>query len=69
VTAAFARGRRTNSPPQFGQTLCIFCAHAAQNVHSNEQMNARSAAEIAAPHFSHPGFISNAMEFFPSRVY
>jgi hypothetical protein len=24
-------------------------------------MNARSAAEIAPPHFSHPGFISSAI--------
>jgi hypothetical protein len=26
-------------------------------------MNARSAAEIALPHFSHPGFISSVKEF------
>jgi hypothetical protein len=38
-----------------------FCVQAAQNVHSCEQMNARSAAEIAPPHFSHPGFISSAI--------
>ena len=34
----FRRGRRTSSPPQFGQTLSIASAHAGQNVHSNEQM-------------------------------
>jgi len=30
-------------------------------VHSNEQINARSAAEIGPPHFSHPAFISSAI--------
>lgn len=40
---------------------CNFSAHAAQKVHSLEQMNARSAAAIAPPHFSHPGFISSAI--------
>jgi hypothetical protein len=28
------RGRRTNSPPQFGHTAAIDSAHFAQNVHS-----------------------------------
>jgi hypothetical protein len=32
-------GRRTSSPPQFGQTLqSFFSAHSAQNVHSNVQI-------------------------------
>jgi hypothetical protein len=30
----FRRGRRTNSPPQFGQTLFISAAHFSQKVHS-----------------------------------
>jgi len=38
-------GRGANPPPQFGQTLFNFCAtHAAQNVHSKEQINASVAA-------------------------
>jgi hypothetical protein len=32
------RGRRTSSPPQFGQTWLISPAHAGQKVHSNVQM-------------------------------
>ena len=32
------RGRRTSSPPQFGQTWLISTAHDAQKVHSNVQM-------------------------------
>jgi hypothetical protein len=39
--AAGRTGRRTNSPPQFGQRpdKCI-SAHSRQNVHSKEQMRA-----------------------------
>jgi hypothetical protein len=34
-------GRRTNSPPQFGQTpASLEVAHSSQNVHSKEQMRA-----------------------------
>jgi hypothetical protein len=32
------RGRRTNSPPQFGQTAFISSAHSRQKVHSYVQM-------------------------------
>jgi hypothetical protein len=35
--------------------------HFAQNVHSNEQMNARSPAPSALPHFSQAAFISRVM--------
>ena len=28
------RGRRTNSPPQFGHTFAMASVHSAQNVHS-----------------------------------
>jgi hypothetical protein len=62
----FRRGRRTSSPPQFEQTCPIAVEHAAQNVHSCAQMNARSAGAIAPPHFSHVAFISSAM---PSLTY
>src|SRR2546428_12640243 len=34
------RGRLTKSPPQFGHRPAIPAAHAAQNVHSKEQMRA-----------------------------
>jgi hypothetical protein len=61
VAADLARGRLTNSPPQFGQICRSFDAQAAQNVHSNEQINARSAAEIGPPHISQPAFISSAI--------
>jgi len=38
------RGRLSSSPPQFGQKPSNFCsAQVAQNVHSNEQINAFSA--------------------------
>ena len=36
----FLFGLRTNSPPQFGQTLCLSSVHGAQNVHSYTQMYA-----------------------------
>ena len=36
----FFLGLRTNSPPQFGQTLCLSSVHGAQNVHSYTQMYA-----------------------------
>jgi hypothetical protein len=43
--AAGRRGRATNSPPQFGHTPPSRpSAHAAQNVHSKEQILALSAS-------------------------
>jgi len=39
--SAGRRGRATSSPPQFGhRPFNTFCAHSAQNVHSNEQIRA-----------------------------
>jgi hypothetical protein len=58
---AFRRGRRSSSPAQFGQTCCMCSVHFAQNVHSNEQINARSPAPSVQPHFSHAAFISSVM--------
>jgi len=54
------RGRRTNSPAQFGQTCFIFAVQSAQNVHSYEQIYTSSSSRSARSHFSQPIFISNA---------
>jgi len=49
--SAGRRGRATSSPPQLGhRPFNLVSAHAAQNVHSNEQM--RASAESGAR--SHP---------------
>jgi hypothetical protein len=55
----FLRGRATSSPPQFGQTPLMAEVHDSQNVHSNEQTNARPFAGVAARHFSHSTRISS----------
>jgi len=57
----FLLGRGTSSPPQFGQTPLIDVAHDSQNVHSNEQTNARPFAGVAAWHVSHSARISSAI--------
>jgi hypothetical protein len=54
-------GRRTSSPPQFGQTKVEPREHAGQNVHSNEQMNASSPGASGVEHVSHWSRISNAI--------
>jgi hypothetical protein len=59
--AAFRRGRRMSSPPQFGQVPCVFAAHAGQKVHSYEQIYASPSAATAPPHFSHCAFISRCI--------
>jgi hypothetical protein len=55
------RGRGTNSPPQFGQTLRIFELQSAQNVHSYEQTSASESIASARLHFSQLAFICSAM--------
>ena len=57
-------GRRTNSPPQFGQTAFIAFVHSRQNVHSYVHMYASPAGSSLAPHFSHSDFIINAIVTF-----
>src|SRR5439155_1298283 len=57
------RGRRTSSPPQFGQTAFICSAQFTQYVHSKLQMYATPLAVSAIPHFSHALFSSNAISF------
>jgi hypothetical protein len=64
--AAGRRGRVTSSPPQFGQTPAkIFSAHAAQNVHSKEQIKASvaSGGRSLSQH-SQPGR-SSSIGYFP----
>jgi hypothetical protein len=51
------RGRETNSPPQFGQILCIASVQTAQKVHSNEQMKAEPSCASEALQRSQAGFI------------
>jgi hypothetical protein len=58
---AFRRGRRINSPPQFGQSKAIVAARLAQNVHSYEQMNASPSCASAVLHFSHCARISRGI--------
>lgn len=57
-----ARGRRTSSPLQFGQTWFISAVQSAQNVHSYVQMNASPAGGVSAPHCSQVDRISNAID-------
>jgi hypothetical protein len=57
----FRLGRFTNSPPQFGQTFFIPAAHFSQKVHSYEQIIAIPFAVNGRWHFSHSGFICNAI--------
>jgi hypothetical protein len=54
-----ARGRLTNSPPQFGQTHFICRAQSSQNVHSKVQMYASPAGGSFFPHFSHSVFMAS----------
>jgi hypothetical protein len=61
VPDAFLRGRRTNSPSQFGQTFANFSAHSTQNVHSNEQIKASPPGETGRSQCMHLIFISNAI--------
>jgi hypothetical protein len=58
-----ARGRRTNSPPQFGHTAFIASVHSAQNVHSYVQMYASASRAVARPHRSQLSFINSATAF------
>jgi hypothetical protein len=57
----FLFGRCTSSPPQFGQTFFISAAHFPQKVHSYEQIIAMLFAGKGWWHFSHSGFICNAI--------
>jgi hypothetical protein len=57
-------GRRTNSPPQFGQTPCMAFVQSPQKVHSNVQMQASPRGSRLRPHFSQAGFINNAIVTF-----
>jgi hypothetical protein len=50
-----------SSPPQFGQVPWAFALHAAQKVHSYEQMYASPSAGRALPHVSHSVFISRCI--------
>jgi hypothetical protein len=59
-----ARGRRTSSPSQFGQTAAIASVHSRQKVHSYVQMKAAVCGSSGRPHFSHSDFISNATVTF-----
>jgi len=68
LPALLFRGRRTSSPPQFGQTDSIPSVHSRQNVHSNVQINASPAGSIFRPHFSQADFISNAIVTFVSLL-
>jgi hypothetical protein len=67
---AFLRGRRTNSPLQFGQICSNLAAHSTQNVHSNEQINASPPAASGRSQCIHLTFISNATaaSLLPGRV-
>jgi hypothetical protein len=58
---AFFRGRRTSSPPQFGQIDRMAWVQSAQKVHSKVQMKAVPVGESGAWHFSHWVRISRAM--------
>jgi len=51
-------GRRTSSPPQFGQTACSSAVQSEQKVHSCEQMWASPSAARPAPQRSHDSRIS-----------
>jgi hypothetical protein len=44
-------GRRSNSPPQFGQTCFICAEQPVQNVHSYEQMYDSASMSSTRPHF------------------
>ena len=55
------RGRRTSSPPQFGQTCVRAAAQSAQNVHSKTQMYASSVGASVAAQRSHDVRSSSAI--------
>ena len=60
-------GRRTSSPPQFGQTLASSSPHATQNVHSCEQIDAPLRRERGpSPHRSHDRPLLERHQLFPS---
>lgn len=65
---AVFRGRRTNSPLQFGHVFFIAAVQPAQNVHSNVQMYASPVGDSAALHFSHAARISNAMQVHLAQI-
>ena len=58
---AAGRGRRTSSPPQFGQTLESASVHDTQYVHSNVQMYATPSPASAVPHLLHDARSSRAI--------
>jgi hypothetical protein len=63
-------GRRTSSPAQFGHTPCKrVVTQSLQNVHSNEQIQARaeSGGRSQLQH-SHPGLSSNIAEIIAERT-
>ena len=61
------RGRRTSSPPQFGQTRSNSPAHASQNVHSKLQTYAVPSWTRPAPQRSQVSRISRATTRRPAR--
>jgi hypothetical protein len=58
--AAVRRGRETSSPLQLGQ-FSSFTVQPAQNVHSNEQINAASFGAISASQHMQLGLSANIL--------